>query len=158
MSSQKRIQRELSDLEKQPLAGYTITPSDQNIHEWKILLAGPPSTPFSSGTFHLQLSLPSDYPFKPPVIKFVTKIYHPNVDSDKGAMCLGLLRPEEWKPSTRVRDVLEFAKRLLVEPQGDDAVEAGIGREFKEERGKWEKTAREWTNKYATGEEKKGKK
>lgn len=54
--------------------------------------------------------------------------------------------------------MLEFARRLMAEPQGDDAVEAGIGREYREERGKWEKIAREWTLKYAVGEEKKGKK
>ena len=66
-------------------------------------------------------------------------------------MCLGLLRPDEWKPSTRIREVLVFARGLLEEPRGDDAVEQGIAREWREERGVWEGKAREWTRLYAGG-------
>ena len=67
-------------------------------------------------------------------------------------MCLGLLRPDLWKPSTKVREVLEFARSVLGAPIGEDAVEANIGREFREEKGVWEKKAREWTKLYAKKE------
>ena len=64
-------------------------------------------------------------------------------------MCLGMLRPDEWKPASKIAAVLAFARQLLVEPMPDDAVEGGIAKEFKDEPAKWAKTAKEWTKKYA---------
>ena len=67
--------------------------------------------------FTLNLTLPPNYPFKPPTVTFTTKIYHPNISNDSppnsGTMCLGMLRDTEWKPSTKIVAVLEFARQLL---------------------------------------------
>lgn len=96
------------------------------------------------------LILPKEYPFKPPTLSFKTKIYHPNVtNDDKGSMCLGLLRPDEWKPSSKIDTVLAFARGLLLEPQPDDAVEQGIAREYKENKKEFLKTAKAWVKQYA---------
>ena len=98
----------------------------------------------------MSLSLPKEYPFKPPTLSFKTKIYHPNVtNDDKGSMCLGLLRSDEWKPSSKLDAVLEFARGLLSEPQPDDAVEQGIAREYKENKKEFVKTAKTWVKQYA---------
>lgn len=70
-------------------------------------------------------------------------------NDDKGSMCLGMLRPDEWKPSSKISAVLQFARQLLVEPVPDDAVEAGIGKEYKEERKEFVKKAKNWTKQYA---------
>ena len=70
-------------------------------------------------------------------------------NDDKGSMCLGMLRPDEWKPSSKVNAVLEFAKQLLVEPLPDDAVEASIGKEYKEDKKEFIKKAKQWTKQYA---------
>ena len=100
--------------------------------------------------FTLHLSLPTEYPFKPPTLSFKTKIYHPNVtNDDKGSMCLGMLRADEWKPSSKIDAVLSFAKALLLEPQPDDAVEGGIAREYKENKKEFVKNAKAWTKQYA---------
>lgn len=113
-------------------------------------LTNPPPLP-QGGTFILHLLLPPDYPFKPPTLNFRTKIYHPNVtNDDKGSMCLGMLRADEWKPSSKIAAVLEFARGLLVEPLPDDAVEAGIGQLYKEDRKEWVKRAKGWTKQYAS--------
>ena len=102
------------------------------------------------GIFNLHLSLPTEYPFKPPTLSFKTKIYHPNVtNDDKGSMCLGMLRADEWKPSSKIDAVLSFAQALLSEPQPDDAVEGGIAREYKENKKEFIKTAKAWTKQYA---------
>jgi ubiquitin-protein ligase len=104
------------------------------------------------GTFHLHLSLPTDYPFKPPHLNFKTKIYHPNVSNDdQGLMCLGLLRPDAWKPPTKIIDVIRFCVQVIREPNVEDAVEQHIAKEFREDRNAWKKTAREWTKKFANG-------
>lgn len=91
-----------------------------------------------------------EYPFKPPTLSFKTKIYHPNVtNDDKGSMCLGMLRADEWKPSSKIDAVLSFAKGLLTDPQPDDAVEGNIGREYKENKKEFIKNAKAWTKQYA---------
>ena len=103
----------------------------------------------------MTLTLPVEYPFKPPTLTFTTKIYHPNVSNDgRGNMCLGLLRPDSWKPNSKIADVLRFALQLLHEPDPDDAIEQGIAAEYKERRGEWEKTAKHWTKEYATEKKK----
>ena len=40
-------------------------------------ILGPPETPYVGGVFHLSIDIPDEFPFKPPKIKFITKIYHP---------------------------------------------------------------------------------
>ncbi|MCJ1376597.1 hypothetical protein MMC20_007840 [Loxospora ochrophaea] len=151
MSGQKRISKELAELTKTPPSGTSITLlSDSDIYSWKIDLLGPDKSPYAGGTFTLHLLLPTDYPFKPPTLNFQTKIYHPNVtNDDKGNMCLGMLRADAWKPSSRIEAVLAFAKQLLLEPNADDAVEAGIAKEYKEDRKEFVKKAKQWTKMYA---------
>ncbi|PGH06077.1 hypothetical protein AJ80_08245, partial [Polytolypa hystricis UAMH7299] len=102
------------------------------------------------GIFTLTLTLPTAYPFKPPTVNFDTKIYHPNVaNDDKGSMCLGMLKSDEWKPSSRISAVLEFARQLLAEPMPDDAVEGRIAEQYRNERARFEEIARDWTRKWA---------
>ena len=45
----------------------------------------------AGGVFKLELFLPDDYPMTPPKIRFLTKIFHPNVDK-LGRICLDVLK------------------------------------------------------------------
>ena len=51
----------------------------------------------------LEVKFTGEYPFKPPVVKFKTKIFHPNVDDD-GSICVAILKPDAWKPAISVLD------------------------------------------------------
>ena len=64
-------------------------------------------------------------------------------------MCLGMLRADEWKPPNKIADVLKLVRAVLAAPQPDDAVEAGIADQFKNNRKEFDKTAQDWTKKYA---------
>lgn len=52
---------------------------------------GPAQSPYEGGIFRLELFLPEDYPMTPPKIRFLTKIYHPNIDK-LGRICLDVLK------------------------------------------------------------------
>lgn len=53
--------------------------NDDDIFHWDGLILGPPDTPYENAFFHLDIAVPTNYPFQPPVIKFRTRIFHPNV-------------------------------------------------------------------------------
>ncbi|BDD62539.1 hypothetical protein MPDQ_000804 [Monascus purpureus] len=151
MGSQKRIAKELAELVESPPAGIRVELADEsNLYDWNVYMEGPEGSPFYKGTFLVKLHLPIEYPFKPPVVSFATRIYHPNVtNDDKGSMCLGMLKSDEWKPSSRLSAVLQFARQLLEEPMPDDAVEARIAEQYNNDRKRYEEIARDWTRKYA---------
>jgi ubiquitin-conjugating enzyme E2 D/E len=150
----KRISKELAELMETPPTGISVELADESdLYKWKVSMKGPEGTPYQGGTFLVNLTLPNEYPFKPPTVSFTTKIYHPNVSNDdKGSMCLGMLKSDEWKPSSRIAAVLEFARQLLVEPMPDDAVEGRIAEQFSHDRKRFEEVARDWTRRYAREE------
>ena len=106
--------------------------------------------PTQDATFKLLITLPHEYPFKPPQVSFTTRIYHPNVSNDdKGSMCIGMLRADEWKPPNRIAAVLDMVRNLLVEPNIDDAVEMAIAEQYRTNAKEFEKVAKEWVKRYA---------
>lgn len=66
------------------------------------MLTGPDGTAYEGGCFTLDMKFPSEYPFKPPTVKFETKIYHPNIKSDTGEICEAAPRP---RPPSRRNEV-----------------------------------------------------
>ena len=87
----KRIQKELKELNKNEdlltEKGIIAGPiDDSDMFEWEAEIRGPEDSPYESGYFHLEIKFPKDYPFKPPVIYFTTKIFHVNIHFD-GKIC-----------------------------------------------------------------------
>ncbi|KAI1441863.1 ubiquitin-conjugating enzyme [Annulohypoxylon stygium] len=150
-TSQKRITKELAECVNSPPAGITVSASETDLHSWTATLIGPPGTVYGGGIFTLSIVLPPDYPFKAPQVTFATRIYHPNVTNDSaGSICLGMLKPENWKPASKIHAVLDAVRQLLVEPNPDDPLEPRIADEFKNSPREFEKTARSYVSRYAT--------
>ena len=81
MASIIRLKKEYDELRKNPPENCSAGPVNDNFYEWTGQIIGPANTPYSGGIFKLQINYPSNYPFKPPKINFITKVYHPNIDS-----------------------------------------------------------------------------
>ena len=89
-SSKKRLLRDFKKLHTDPPIGLSATPLEDNIMVWDAVIFGPEDTPWEGATFKLSLEFSEDYPNKPPIVKFKTKIFHPNVYND-GSICLDIL-------------------------------------------------------------------
>jgi ubiquitin-conjugating enzyme (huntingtin interacting protein 2) len=112
------------------------------------IVTGPPDTPFEGGTFVLDINIPESYPFNPPKVKFVTKIWHPNISSVTGAICLDILK-DQWAAAMTLRTVLLSIQALLQAAEPDDPQDAVVARQYKEEPDLYKKTARHWAHVYA---------
>ena len=66
-------------------------PDGDNLFHWIATVVGGVDTVYAGLTYKLSLTFPSRYPYVPPVVKFVTPCYHPNVDTN-GNICLDILK------------------------------------------------------------------
>ncbi|PFH52425.1 hypothetical protein AMATHDRAFT_84522 [Amanita thiersii Skay4041] len=143
----RRVQKELAEITNNPIDGVTAEPQEANVLQWKCTIKASPDSPYRSGTFHFDLTLPQSFPFKPPTVTFTTKIYHPGIN-EEGAICVPVLR-EEWKPTVTLSSVLAIIQEKLNNPNADDPFEPEIAAQLKNEKQKFLAIAREYTKKYA---------
>ena len=99
---------------------------------WKGTIHGPKDTPYKGGTFVIDIKLIGNYPFEPPKVKFDTKVWHPNVSSQTGAICLDILR-QEWSAALTIKTALISVRAMLSSPEPDDPQDEVVAREYKTE-------------------------
>ncbi|XP_037657789.1 ubiquitin-conjugating enzyme E2 D2 isoform X1 [Choloepus didactylus] len=138
---------ELNDLARDPPAQCSAGPVGDDMFHWQATIMGPNDSPYQGGVFFLTIHFPTDYPFKPPKVAFTTRIYHPNINSN-GSICLDILR-SQWSPALTISKVLLSICSLLCDPNPDDPLVPEIARIYKTDREKYNRIAREWTQKYA---------
>uniref|UniRef100_A0A8D2MFQ1 E2 ubiquitin-conjugating enzyme n=1 Tax=Zonotrichia albicollis TaxID=44394 RepID=A0A8D2MFQ1_ZONAL len=143
----KRINKELSDLARDPPAQCSAGPVGDDMFHWQATIMGPNDSPYQGGVFFLTIHFPTDYPFKPPKVAFTTRIYHPNINSN-GSICLDILR-SQWSPALTISKVLLSICSLLCDPNPDDPLVPEIARIYKTDRDKYNRISREWTQKLA---------
>ncbi|TPP64358.1 W-linked ubiquitin conjugating enzyme E2 R2 [Fasciola gigantica] len=127
-SAVKALQKELSDLNSSPVEGFRVNvSSEENLFVWDVAIFGPPGTLYEGGYFKARLFFPNDYPYSPPSLQFVTKMFHPNI-YETGEVCISILHSpgddlqsgelasERWNPTQNVRTILISVISLLNEP------------------------------------------
>ncbi len=129
------------------MAGVTIEVAN-DLFMWKVLIDGPEGTPFVGGKFIVNVDFSDNYPFKPPKIKFATKIYHPNVKTDTGEICMQAIE-SKWVPTLNATFIVQAILTLMRTPTAENALEVDIATKFQNNFNQWQATAVEWTALYA---------
>uniref|UniRef100_A0A183CDT9 E2 ubiquitin-conjugating enzyme n=1 Tax=Globodera pallida TaxID=36090 RepID=A0A183CDT9_GLOPA len=135
--SRRRLMRDFKKLQDDPPAGVSGAPTEESIMHWEAVIFGPQDTPFEDGTFKLSLEFTEEYPNKPPTVKFVSKMFHPNVYAD-GSICLDILQ-NQWSPTYDVAAILTSIQSLLDEPNPNSPANSLAAQLYQENRREYEK-------------------
>ncbi|MCP9265575.1 Ubiquitin-conjugating enzyme E2 N [Dirofilaria immitis] len=171
----RRITKETQRLMADPVPGISAVPDDNNARYFHVIIAGPEGSPFAGGVFKLELFLPEEYPMAAPKVRFMTKIYHPNIDK-LGRICLDILKEDEspdhmkkynyavaaqekvapvidkWSPALQIRTVLLSIQALLSAPNPDDPLATDVAEQWKSNESDAIRIAQEWTRIHANGQ------
>lgn len=161
----KRLHKDNLDLIKHPIEGISAGPKthkkmvikdgipvdqeEEDMWHWNATIEGPSDTPYSGGVFHVDIKIPTDYPFQPPRVTFVTKIYHMNINGS-GGICLDILK-DQWSPALSISKVLLSIQSLLHEPNPADPLVPEIAKLHENNPAEYYATAREYTHQHAGG-------
>ncbi|CAD5120385.1 DgyrCDS8956 [Dimorphilus gyrociliatus] len=146
-----RIQREFKEVIKSDEVKncqIKLEPFEDNFTHLKGEIIGPPDTPYQGGKYTLDIVIPETYPFNPPKVKFLTKIWHPNISSQTGAICLDILK-DQWAAAMTLRTVLLSLQALMSAAEPDDPQDAVVATQFKQHPEIFRSTASFWAYVYA---------
>ncbi|GIY53967.1 ubiquitin-conjugating enzyme E2 5A [Caerostris darwini] len=142
-----RLRNELKSLHSDPPEGIEAAPLDEKCYHWQASIEGPANSPYEGGTFYLYLQIPAGYPMKPPVVRFITKIFHPNV-SRHGDIGIDSIH-DNWSLILTISKILISIQSLLTDPYCHVCMEPEIGRLYQENRPAFDGIARLWTMRFA---------
>ncbi|XP_055353350.1 ubiquitin-conjugating enzyme E2 B-like [Paramacrobiotus metropolitanus] len=135
--ARRRLLRDFKKLQEDPPTGVSGAPNEMNLLSWNCIIFGPQGTPFEDGTFKLVMEFTEDYPNKPPKVRFLSRMFHPNVYAD-GSICLDLLN-SRWSPSYDVASVLTSIQSLLDAPNPNSPANSLAAQLYQTDRREYEK-------------------
>ena len=140
---QTRILKEIEDIYRDPPDNISAGPIDDNdLLHWEAVINGPDDTDYKDGVFLLDIKIPKEYPFKKPICKFKTRMYHPNINKDTGAICLNILN--NWNPSLTISNVLMSIMLLLYTPNFSHGLNQEAIDLHKKSEDEYKQTVRKW--------------
>ena len=141
-----RLRKELKNFDDKTSDNVSASPIDDDIAHWQAIIIGPADTPYANQIMNLDIKFPEDYPFKPPKIKFIQPIWHPNVSKSNGDICLDILK-SNWSPALGILQVLISISSLLEDPNPDDPLNSSAAEEYKNNKTKFTESVMKYFNK-----------
>ncbi|KAF9891020.1 hypothetical protein FE257_005277 [Aspergillus nanangensis] len=131
----RRIAKEIADIHADSQSQITVEPegNDEDITHLQGSFPGPPGTPYEGGTFKVDIQIPTEYPFRPPVMRFITR----------GAICLDTLSTA-WSPVLTIKSALLSLQSLLSTPEPKDPQDAEVANMLIQRPKEFERVAQEW--------------
>lgn len=147
----RRVAKELADIQADAtVSQITAKPADNSgdLTHLKATITGPPGTPYEAGRFTVDVKIPPEYPFRPPIMKFDTKVWHPNISSQTGAICLDTLS-NAWSPVLTIKSSLLSLQSLFESPEPKDPQDAEVAKMMINDLPAFNKKAHDWAVQYA---------
>lgn len=126
MSTSNRLLKEIKEIKKEKEGNFILYPNENNLHEWSGCIKGPIGTPYQDGNFEIVCQISNSYPVTPPVIKFKTKVFHPNIHPNTGEICLDILK-NQWTPAWTLLYVFKALLVLLSNPEPNSPLNCDAG-------------------------------
>ena len=146
--SQTRLLKEIKLLKNDnSLTEISIGPHVDDMYKWDVILIGAKDTLYEGGIYKLLITFTKDYPFVAPSVKFLTKIFHPNISED-GNICLDILK-YNWSAAYSVSNIILSILLLLSEPNANDPLNSAAAKLLNSNVKIYENTVKEYVNKYA---------
>ncbi|KAH8245273.1 hypothetical protein KR032_007685, partial [Drosophila birchii] len=146
----RRLKHELDEIRAHPPPYCCVAIKAEDLYHWTAIVNGPAGTVYEGGHFRLDLHFPTSYPFKPPIVRFLTRIYHCNVDRC-GTICLDVLA-DRWSPIITVSKVLLSIYLLMGDCNPNDPLDSYIADMYMNNRTEHDRIARYWTKRFAKPE------
>ena len=148
----RRIKQELKEIESDDSDSisldYLYHNGEMDLTHFKGILHGPIDTPYQGGVFSIDIKITNEYPFEPPKMKFDTKVWHPNISSQTGAICLDILK-DKWSPALTLKTALLSLQALLSAPVPEDPQDAVVATQYLEKNEEWVVQAKQRASDYA---------
>ncbi len=144
-----RLSREILKLQSDPPSHITATPIDSNLYNLEATIIGPSETPYTNGIFKLELVIPEAYPYAPPKVRFITRIFHVNI-SQNGDICLDILK-HKWTPALSIEGVLVSIQSLLSDANSADPLNHDAAELYRNNAEGYNSMASDYTRRYASG-------
>lgn len=124
--------RQMAALQEEKLEGVTFLTNNEDPLDIQALVEGPTDTPYEGGTYRLKVCIGADFPQQPPKAVFLTKIFHPNINSSNGDVCVNTLK-RDWDPANwSIGHILQVIRCLLIVPFPESSLNEEAGRMFME--------------------------
>jgi ubiquitin-conjugating enzyme E2 G1 len=133
----------LNDLKKHPNDGFSAgLVDDNNLYKWEVVIVGPSDTVYEGGMFKAMLEFPQDFPQRPPKMKFITEIWHPNIHKN-GDVCISILHEpgedrygyekasERWLPVHTVETILISVISMLADPNDESPANVDAAKQWR---------------------------
>lgn len=127
MASRNRLNKELLEISRSKDQDIILQLVNDNLFHWHGYIKGPPDTPYSQGWFKLDFQIDQNYPLNPPKVKYLTKIFHPNIHFENGDICLEILKTNAWTPAWTLESLSRAIVNLLINPNADSPFNCDCG-------------------------------
>ena len=155
---ESKLKNDYDEFKKiKPLGGIG-GPVDSKFKNWEVIIPGPANSPYEGGKFKIGIEIPDNYPNEPPKCKFITKVFHPNINFSTGNICVNFLKvnsdnnPNEkktWSNKKSISEVIVGLWGLLLYPKPSDALNGNARDLYNYDQPRYNELAKCFTKKFA---------